>query len=58
MYNPTSVPSIVVGGWRRPICRRCLDHVVNPARLGAGLDPIVPLPDAYEPCDESELELE
>jgi hypothetical protein len=39
---------------REPICRNCVERV-NPQRIKNGLEPIVPLPDAYEPVDESEL---
>lgn len=53
-YNPVRVPSVRVLGERQPICAVCVARV-NPLRLANGLDPIVPLPDAYEPCDESEL---
>jgi hypothetical protein len=53
-YNPMRVPSIRIDGDRRPICRACVERV-NPQRVANGLDPIVPLSDAYEYCDESEL---
>jgi hypothetical protein len=55
-YNPLRVPSIVDPrtGSKEPICRDCVERV-NPLRIKNGLEPIVPLPDAYEPCDESEL---
>lgn len=54
-YNPLRVPSIsIAGGPREPICAACVE-AVNPARRANGLPPIVPLPDAYEPVDESEL---
>jgi hypothetical protein len=39
---------------REPIYEGCVARV-NPIRIANGLAPIVPLPDAYEPCDESEL---
>jgi len=56
-YNPMRVPSSsAVTGKREPICRQCVDRI-NPARINNGLQPIVPLPDAYEACDESELDL-
>jgi hypothetical protein len=54
-FNPVRVPSVTIGGTRQPICQGCVDRV-NPMRVANGLDPIVPLPDAYEACDESELE--
>jgi hypothetical protein len=53
-YNPRKVPSILVDGAREPICLACVVRV-NPRRIANGLDPIVPLPGAYEPCEESEL---
>lgn len=53
-FNPVRVPSVVVLGSRRPICQDCVDQI-NPMRLAAGLEPIVPLPDAYDGCEEGEL---
>lgn len=53
-YNPMRVPSITYHGSREPICATCVERV-NPLRIANGLEPIVPLQDAYEPCDESEL---
>jgi hypothetical protein len=53
-YNPLRVPSIVIKGSREPICQDCVERV-NPIRIANGLEPIVPLPDAYEPIHESEL---
>jgi hypothetical protein len=53
-YNPVRVPSITIDGVRQPVCEACVERV-NPMRAKNGLPPIVPLPDAYEPCDESEL---
>lgn len=53
-YNPVAVPSITVNGVREPICQNCV-NLVNPKRIANGLPPIVPLPDAYMGCDESEL---
>jgi len=52
-YNPHRVPSIPVHGVREPICRSCVD-AVNPRRVANGLEPIVPLPGAYEPMDEAD----
>jgi len=54
-YNPVRVPSITHNGTRQPICQACVDRA-NPNRIKNGLEPIVPAPDAYEACDESELE--
>jgi hypothetical protein len=53
-YNPTKVPALRVDGVREPVCRDCVARA-NPERVKNGLDPIVPDPEAYEPCDESEL---
>lgn len=53
-YNPMRVPSIPINGSREPICEACVRRA-NPLRIKNGLDPIVPFPDAYESCDESEL---
>ena len=53
-FNPMRVPSLVVRGSREPVCASCVARV-NPRRIANGLPPIVPLPGAYEPCDESEL---
>ena len=53
-YNPVRVPSVRIHGRREPVCQGCVARV-NPTRIAKGLEPIVPLPDAYEPCDESEL---
>jgi hypothetical protein len=53
-FSPTRVPSVRIGGSREPICQMCVDRV-NPVRIKGGFEPIVPLPGAYEPCDESEL---
>jgi hypothetical protein len=55
-YNPVRVPSITSPktGSREPICQACVDRA-NPRRIANGLPPIVPHPEAYEPCDESEL---
>lgn len=49
-YNAEAVPSLLVDGVRQPICRKCVDRA-NPIRVKNGLEPIVPLPDAYEPQD-------
>lgn len=54
-FNPAKVPSIALNGAREPICKTCVEEA-NPLRVANGLDPIVLHPNAYEPCDESELE--
>jgi hypothetical protein len=53
-YNPVRVPSVTIKGSREPICQACVNRW-NPLRIANGLAPIVPSPDAYEACDESEL---
>lgn len=53
-YNPMRVPSIRIDGDRKPVCLACVDRV-NPRRIEQGLPPIVPLPDAYQPCNEEDL---
>jgi len=47
-FNADRVPSITVNGVREPICADCV-ALANPRRIANGLDPIVPLPGAYEP---------
>jgi hypothetical protein len=54
-FNPDKVPSSsAITGKREPICRHCVDQL-NPIRIKNGLQPIVPLPGAYEPQAEDEL---
>lgn len=53
-YNPLRVPVIFVNGEREPVCQDCVDRV-NPQRIANGLEPIMPLPRAYEPPPEDEL---
>lgn len=53
-YNPLRVPSITISGSREPICAACVKRI-NPMRIKNGVPPIVPLPGAYDACDESEL---
>lgn len=55
-FNPTRVPSYrrTPDGPRLPVCLVCVT-AVNLLRTAKGLEPIVPLPGAYEACDESEL---
>jgi hypothetical protein len=55
-YNPLRVPSIrhPQTRSREPICQSCVERV-NPQRIANGLEPIVPLPGAYDPIDEREL---
>ena len=54
-FNPVRVPSVVVNGSREPICINCVT-VANPKRIANGLPPIVPAADAYEACEEWELD--
>lgn len=53
-FNPVLVPSLLINGVKEPVCAACCD-AVNPGRIAAGLEPIIPLPGAYDACDESEL---
>jgi len=51
-FNPNLVPSSsAITGVREPICQPCVTEL-NPIRIKNGLQPIVPLPGAYEPADE------
>jgi len=53
-FNPLRVPSIPINGTREPVCRACIERA-NQRRPALGLEPIIPLPGAYEPCPEGEL---
>jgi hypothetical protein len=54
-YNPMRVPSCsAITGKREPICADCVERI-NPMRKKNGLALIVPLPGAYDACDEGEL---
>ena len=55
-FNPVRVPSIrdPKTGEREPVCANCVTRA-NVQRKKNGLDPIVPMPDAYEPCEGGEL---
>ena len=48
-YNPERVPSIISPktGTKEPICLACVERA-NPIRIKNGLEPIRPLPGAYE----------
>lgn len=46
-YNPERVPSVVIRGSKEPICASCVERV-NPKRVANGLEPIRPLPGAYD----------
>ena len=50
-FNPELVPSIRVNGVREPVCKVCIDRA-NPIRIENGLEPIVPLPGAYDATEE------
>jgi len=52
-FNPWRVPSHQWHGTREPICRDCVDRI-NPRRVANGLPPIVPLPGAYDPADDTD----
>lgn len=53
-FNPHLVPSVVLEGDRKPICRTCVERA-NPLRVAKGLPPIVPVEGAYEPIAAEEL---
>lgn len=54
-FNPHKVPSTsVVTGEREPVCADCIVRW-NGIRKERGMEPIVPLPGAYEPGPEDEL---
>jgi len=53
-YNPLRVPSLRINGIKEPFCQDCISRA-NVTRKAKGLDPLVPHPDAYLPCDEGEL---
>ena len=58
-FNPVRVPSLPANvsptGSKEPICLDCVIRC-NPLRIKNGLEPIVPAPDAYDACDEWELD--
>ena len=54
-YHPSRVPSVRVNGHREPICQDVCGSGEPPAPVANGLEPIVPLPGAYEPADEHEV---
>jgi hypothetical protein len=54
-FNPVRVPSTsIITGTREPVCRPCMDWI-NAKRAALGLAAFPILPDAYEPCSESDL---
>lgn len=55
-FNPVRVPSIrdPKTGEKEPVCLHCIERA-NPRRIANGLPPIVPHPEAYEPCSEEEM---
>jgi hypothetical protein len=54
-FNPVKVPSFRVNGTKEPVCAGCMDQV-NVKRVELGV-PAFEIPaDAYEPCDEGELD--
>ena len=54
-FNPVRVPSFRVNGKREPLCSRCIE-IINQKRVAAGVPAFVIAPDAYDACDEQELE--
>jgi hypothetical protein len=53
-FHPNKVPSINIAGSREPICIDCV-NLANPLRIANGLEPITPLPGAYEAAPEHEV---
>jgi hypothetical protein len=54
-FNPVRVPSIRDhNNVKQPVCAECVARA-NPTRIANGLEPIIPHPDAYSVCDESEI---
>jgi hypothetical protein len=54
-FNPIRVPSFRVNGSKEPICGSCIE-TINRKRVAAGVQPFTISPDAYDACDEGELE--
>jgi hypothetical protein len=54
-FNPMRVPAITIAGTKEPVCAECVE-LANPERIKNGLPPIIPAADAYDACDEGELE--
>jgi hypothetical protein len=53
-FNPDRVPSSsAITGKREPICADCVERI-NPQRIAHGLEPIVPLPGAYDAGEVAE----
>ena len=55
-FNGELVPSLELNGRREPFCPDCIARA-NVKRVANGLDPIVPLPGAYEPEELGDGEL-
>ena len=49
-FNPERVPSILLNGVREPVCQTCVE-TANPLRIQNGLEPIQPLPGAYDSAE-------
>jgi len=47
-YNPLTVPSTYAAGPREPLCRSCVEDIVNPLRIAQGLPPVKIAADAYK----------
>ncbi len=54
-FNPMKVPSLRVNGVREPLCKECVAEA-NRLRVERGDKPVVIHPDAYDPCDENEVD--
>lgn len=55
VFNPISVPSLVINGVREPLCESCFNRWNYLHRTSKGLEPIPLEKDAYIGCPESEL---
>ena len=54
-FNPVKVPSFRVDGTKEPVCRECIKQA-NELRIKNGVEPFIIPADAYEACEEGELE--
>ena len=55
-FNPYKVPSIRVGGWKKPVCLPCVAVMQQEQREAALPVWPDPPPGAYEPEPETEVE--
>jgi hypothetical protein len=54
-FNPLTVPSTSATGTREPVCRACVENVINPIRVARGEEPVKIAADAYEPIPAERL---